>query len=93
MLVWPFEPYRFLVPWTPFLLVFLLWGFWMPGYARRIPLAVGVVVAWLFVLDDARILASTDERFYLRERTEPLDLSEFTAVEAWIRENTPPTPT
>jgi hypothetical protein len=88
VLVWPFEPYRFLVPWTPFLLVFLLWGFWMPGYARRIPLAVGVVVAWLFLLDDARILASTDERFYLRERTDPLDLSEFTAVEAWIRENT-----
>jgi hypothetical protein len=88
VLVWPFEPYRFLVPWTPFLLVFLFWGLWFPGYGRRVPLAVGVAVAWLFALEAGRILSSTEDRFHLRERTEALDLTEFTAVEAWIRENT-----
>ena len=33
-------------------------------------------------------LASTEGSFYLRERSEGLDLTEFTAVEAWLRENT-----
>jgi len=93
MLAWPFEPYRFLIPWTPFLLYFLLDG--LRAVCRRIPrtrlAAVPVwttaaVVGVCFLYDDVRIADSTASRYQLREF--PIDWTEIRAVERWVGEST-----
>jgi hypothetical protein len=96
VLAWPFEPYRFLLPWTPLLLYFLLAG--VRRAARAVPRAgafamvpVGVVALALgvgFVADDARIATSTAGHFFLREF--PIDWTEVRAVEQWVAHNTKP---
>jgi len=93
MLAWPFEPYRFLIPWTPFLLYFLLDG--LRGVCRLIPRAhlAGVafwatvaVIGACFLYDDVRIADSTASRYQLREF--PIDWTEMRAVERWVAQNT-----
>ena len=99
-LSWPFEPYRFLVPWTPLLLYFLLLGVGaVAALARRrlcpsvragwvhVPAGVAcVVLLALFAGDDSRILGSTETRYsFMRRGT---DRSEWRQVEQWIRANT-----
>jgi hypothetical protein len=93
MLAWPFEPYRFLIPWTPFLIYFLLRGVriaagWVTrGRAALVPAAViSTVLLVLFVADDVRIVRSTERSYYLREF--PIDWSEVRAVEDWVARNT-----
>ncbi len=89
VLVWPFEPYRFLLPWTPFLLAFLGWGLLLPGRGRLLAVAAAATLAVLFAVEDGRLLASSDERYYLRERLPGVDLVEVEALERWIGANTP----
>jgi hypothetical protein len=102
VLLWPFEPYRFLVPWTPFLLYFLAAG--IEAAVRRVArgggaaaaervgsgaaVAACVLAALLFVQEDARILASTREDLYGRDIR--FDLTELEAIERWIAGNTAP---
>jgi len=93
MLVWPFEPFRFLVPWTPFLLYFLLTGLPAVGRdtARRLPVRAVVRVLYaalvvLFLTEDGRIVASTGGSFYSREIWS--DCSEIRELERWLRANT-----
>jgi hypothetical protein len=102
VLVWPFEPYRFLVPWTPFLLYFLLDGLaavtqWMArsrsaaavrSAGRIAPWVAFALLCGFFLYDDARIVTSTAKRFHLREF--PIDFSEMRAVERWVEANTRP---
>ncbi len=103
MLAWPFEPYRFLIPWTPFVLFFLLTGLdtarrWIvrglsPGLAGRlatVPLGLAVVAAVLafFLWDNARIVTSTEREYHLREL--PIEWTEVRAVEQWVDKNTRP---
>jgi hypothetical protein len=88
LLVWPFEPYRFLLPWTPFLLAFLGWGLCLPGRGRHLGAAVAVALAALFALEDWRLITASDEHYYLRERSPAFNLVEVEALEDWIGENT-----
>ncbi len=98
MLAWPFEPYRFLIPWAPFLLYFLLHGAcdaarYLLGIRRQgayAPLiAAGLVTVALvacFISDDVRIVTSTELDYFLREF--PIDWTEARAVEQWVAQNT-----
>jgi hypothetical protein len=99
LLAWPFEPYRILLPWTPFLLYFLLCGvrevvrFAMrarmqgrAAYLAAVPVAA--VLLALFISDDARIVTSTEREYFLREF--PIDWAEVHAVEQWTAQNARP---
>jgi len=86
VLAWPFDPGRFLLPWAPFVLYFLLEGVRRLGWSRG-PAVVAVVLALAFATEDLKILASDDESYYLRELPDEIDLRERRQVEQWIREN------
>jgi hypothetical protein len=103
VLTWPFDPHRFLVPWTPFLLYFGYEGLRGLGDAaarlrrrpgtppplRLVAPAVAALLLALFAAEDVRIVGSTAERYYLRERPSGFDLAEVARLEAWIRRHTP----
>jgi hypothetical protein len=92
---------RFLVVFTPFLLVWLLLGCSIAvrrsfsvartlAGERRIPrevAAIGAVLLVLFGWDAAQILSSDDDRFHFREGD--VDLGERRALTEWIESNTP----
>ncbi|UCE85871.1 MAG: hypothetical protein JSU66_16340 [Deltaproteobacteria bacterium] len=95
VLAYPFDPYRFLVPWTPFLLYFLLCGArasgsllqrWIRRGAadRRIAAlpaaALFALLAALFALEAQRILRSSDAAYYFR--VAPMNFAELRALEA-----------
>jgi 4-amino-4-deoxy-L-arabinose transferase-like glycosyltransferase len=95
--VWPFSPGRFLVPWTPFLLYFLLEGAGCTGRAAaarlggdpvrsgRLARATAVaVLAVSFAAEAARLLGSTPERYFLREVPQGLDLLEEREAFRWL---------
>ncbi len=95
-LAWPFEPYRFLIPWTPFLLYFLLTGLtrvagaahrarWIRGAAAAL---IGLLLLVAFIRDNLLIVTSTERRYFLREF--PIDWTEVRAVEEWVAANTRP---
>jgi hypothetical protein len=99
MLVWPFDPGRFLVVWTPFVLYCLVVGvrasllFACRRFAldaRRglaiAPVSLLAVLALLFVADDVRIATSTADNYYMRETT--VDLAEVQHLERWVLANT-----
>ena len=86
VLAWPFDPGRFLVPWTPFILYFLFEGVRLVARRRGQVLVAGVLVL-AFAAEDWKILESDDENYYLRELDPGLDLRERRQVERWIREN------
>jgi len=88
LLFWTFSPYRFLVPWTPFLLFFAATGLrsllrspWLGGVAYAAVLA-------LFLADDWKLARSTEQRFFAREAT--MDWTELRDVERFLREHTRP---
>ena len=103
MLSWPFQPFRFLTCGAPFLIYFLLEGARtvVAFAARRVraeqpwklawaPVAaLAVLLGILFVLDDARILESSDQRYYFYRgyRQYPVASAE---TRQWIIENTGP---
>lgn len=102
MLVWPFEPHRFLVPWTPFLLYFMLTGLdrfleWVGGassatagmakWHREASIGVALIVAIGFGVENARIIGSRADRYFLRELPSGLDLREIDEVYDWVREH------
>lgn len=100
VLSWPFEPYRFLIPWTPLLLYFLLRGVRslaqralaarrrsaMSRLAAASVWAVALFLVVCFVIDDGRIVTSTEQDYFLREF--PIDWTEVRAVEQWVTQNT-----
>ena len=98
MLAWPFEPYRLLIPWTPFVLYFLLSGLRNAArltfrpLRRTGPIAlipVGLIALLLgvcFIVDDARIVTSTGQEYFLREF--PIDWTEVRTIEQWVAQNT-----
>lgn len=102
ILAWPFEPYRFLIPWTPFLIYWGLGGVatmcdlfakrFVPANPKRWTLAgvvgVSALVMALFVMEDARIAGSSTADFHLREG--PVDWTQYDELVQWIRTNTPP---
>ena len=94
-LAWPFSPHRFLVPWTPFLLFFLLWGIRSAtafvGGERAGRLAAALVAGFLalaFLGDDAKLLGSTESHYVMRERPAGVDFSELRSLERWVRDFT-----
>jgi hypothetical protein len=96
VLVWAFSPYRFLVPWTPFLLYFAAQGARDAlGLALRRPravLAAGSLlwagVLGLFLAEDWKLATSRERAFYARELS--IDWSELRDVERFLRERTAP---
>lgn len=100
VLAWPFDPYRFLVPWTPFVIYFVFAGLRAThdGLARLLamtpPRQSAAVAGWgcalaalsCFLIDDVRMLASTRKAYYARDLG-PIDLTEFDAAAEWIREH------
>jgi hypothetical protein len=95
ILVWTFSPYRFLVPWTPFLLFFAASGArdalvaLRNERARRAAgaLAYGAVLA-LFLAEAARIASRDEHLYYAREVS--VDWTELRDVERFVREHTLP---
>ena len=94
-LAWPFSPHRFLVPWTPFLLLFLLWGIRSAtafvGRERAGRVAATVVAGFLalaFLIEDAKLLGSTESHYVMRERPAGVDFSELRSLERWVRDFT-----
>jgi len=94
-LVYAATPHRFLVPWAPFLLFFLLWGtrsiVGCVGGERAGSVAAAVVASVLglaFVLDDAKLLQSTESHYVMRERPAGVDFTELRSVERWLRDFT-----
>lgn len=88
-------PHRFLVPWTPFLLLFLLWGIRSAtafiGGERAGRVAATVVASFLalaFLFDDAKLLGSTESHYVMRERPAGVDFSELRSLERWVRDFT-----
>ncbi|MEE8475514.1 MAG: hypothetical protein V3T01_09205 [Myxococcota bacterium] len=100
VIIWPFEPYRFLVAWTPFLIYFTLTGLrslssWLRFSGRTIhprwlvEAPAGLLCALLFVWfirEDARILASNDDRFYILRTY--YDRSDHAELTQWLRDHT-----
>jgi len=95
-LVWTFSPYRFLVPWTPFLLFFGAEGLRAavslalrhPRAALIARAAVWAGVLALFLADDWRIARSRETGFFAREGSR--DFGELRDVERFLRERTGP---
>jgi hypothetical protein len=91
-LVYASTPHRFLVPWAPFVLFFLLWGIRAAaafvGGERAGRVAAMVVAAFLaiaFLLDDAKLLGSTESHYVMRERPAGVDFTEIRSLEHWVR--------
>jgi hypothetical protein len=88
-------PHRFLVPWAPFLVFFLLWGIrsataFVAG-ARIGRVAAAVVVGLLalgFLLEDAELLGSRESHYVMRERPAGVDFTELRSLERWLRDFT-----
>jgi hypothetical protein len=94
-LAWPFSPHRFLVPWTPFLLFFLFSGIRSAtafvGGERAGRIAATVVAGLLalaFLLDDFKLLVSTESHYVMRERPAGVDFTELRSLERWVRDYT-----
>jgi len=88
LLLWTFSPYRFLVPWTPFLIYFAATGLravlrarWLAGIAYAAVLA-------LFLAEDWKLARSTEQNYFAREAT--IDWTELHDVERFLREHTDP---
>jgi hypothetical protein len=99
ILVWPFDPYRFLVGWTPFLIYFLISGLRFmtaslgssnrPAWLSKAPaVALCVVLFVWFVQEDALILGSSPERIYVLRKQ--VDRSGHDEVTEWLRAHTRP---
>ena len=101
MLVWPFDPSRFLNCWIPFILFFLAsaavklsqWGLARlapsvrgRGLALLPAAAVGCVIAALFIHEDRAILTGSREKYsFMRQE---VDLTEADRLKEWIVANT-----
>jgi hypothetical protein len=82
------SPYRFPVPWTPFLVYFAATGLRTVLRARWLGgLAYAGVLA-LFLAEDWKLARSTEQVYQAREVG--IDWTELRAVEAFLRENTQP---
>jgi len=89
------SPYRFLVPWAPFILFYFLWGIRsataLAGGERAGRIAATVVAGLLalaFLLDDAKLLRSTESHYVMRERPAGVDFTELRSLEGWVRDFT-----
>jgi hypothetical protein len=103
MLAWPFEPYRFLIPWTPAIYFGLFGGLGLVGthLRRHLPTGpvasrlaggaaalTGLAVAVPCSLESVRVLRSTASHYYMREMR--FDWNELRALESWLRKATDP---
>ena len=100
VLVWPFDPARFLVVWAPFLLYCLIFGLrtFIRAGCRRLSVEprqwLADAPAWIlfavlmtfFVTDDIRIASAAGGRVYMRETL--VDTSEIQDLEQWLSTNT-----
>jgi hypothetical protein len=88
VLVYAYSPYRFLVPWTPFLLFFAATGLravlrprWLGGVAYAAVLALFLTEGW-------KLAHSSEQAYHAREVA--IDWTELRAVEDFLREHTDP---
>lgn len=102
VLAWPFDPFRFWIPWTPLMIFWGLSGIkavagrvarLVPAFDPRRTAAGAVVivaagVGWLSISDDVRIVSSTAADYYLREA--PVDWTERAALMGWLDSHTHP---
>ena len=102
--LWPFEPHRFLVPWTPFILYFLLAGVlttasrvgsFLSSFGGRVPQALvaltALAIGSLFLVEDARIVASRSDALFVRELGGGFDADELAEAHAFIEREIPAT--
>ena len=96
MLVWPFDPYRFLIPLIPFSFYFLLQGgLWLtrslmhqPRLVNTVLASAAVLLMVLSIVENAKILTGTRESYYIWVgQTKNLD--QLDELAGWIRCNTP----
>jgi hypothetical protein len=103
MLAWPFEPYRFLIPWTPAVYYGLFGGLFVVGayLQKHLPppvattraasaatVAACLAVAVPLVVETGRVLRSTESDYYMREMH--FDWAELRALERWLKESSEP---
>jgi len=96
MLAWPFDPYRFLIPLTPFALYFLYQGALVltrplmrwPRLASTALVSAAALLMILSSVENAKILTSTRESYYIWVG-QTKDLDQLDEVAEWIRCNTP----
>ncbi len=86
VLAYPGDPYRFLLPWVPFILYFLFRGVERVG--RHATVTVFAVFALAFVFEAGRIVTSDEDDFHFR--VTPQDWSDARDLEATILEITEP---
>jgi hypothetical protein len=60
-----------------------------PRAIRFVGPAAAALLLALFTAENARIIASKPERYFLREQPSGFDLTELERLEDWIRRNTP----
>jgi hypothetical protein len=93
VLAYPGDPYRFLLPWAPFLLFLLFAGLWRAAPHLRLPPraaagALYALLAALFLAEAWRIAASDEDRYHFR--LAPRSWRELRALEDWVRAETSP---
>jgi len=95
MLAWPFEPYRFIIVWTPFLLCFLVRGIEVaaarilqqPRSGSVVASAAAILLAAFFVHGALRNIGSRTESFYRLGQT-AIVLKEDQAAADYLRRMT-----
>ena len=88
ILLWTFSPYRFLVPWTPFLIFFAATGLRAVLRARWLARIAYAAVLALFLAEDWKLARSTERDYFAREVA--IDWEELRDVERFLREHTQP---
>ncbi len=93
VLAYPGDPYRFLLPWVPFLLHFLFAGLGRAAPLLRLPpraaaAALYGLLAALFLAEAWRIAASDADHYHFRVAQR--SWRELRALEDWVRAETSP---
>jgi hypothetical protein len=94
MLVWPFQPLRFLVPWTPFIFFWIFEGilFWSGWLERKIAkrkrqISLATALSSLFFIGVLLLSGVESYKLPLRFSQSSGDAKERVAMFDWIRDN------
>lgn len=99
VILWPWPPFRFLVPILPFLLAYLIYGVsatkqWLtfiPGYRRVLMVVMGVLLAANLTLVFLQGQANQETRYpVIIRRQQPIFWSSYEAVFNWVKSHTTP---
>lgn len=86
VLAYPGDPYRFLLPWAPFVLYFLFRG--VAAMARPVGVGLFAILAIAFAIEAGRIVTSNEDDFFFR--VTPQDWRDARDLEEKVLELTAP---